>query len=53
MPQHDSSYDSTTDFGTLYDAVPAYFARGDVEFYLEEARRAGAASAVSPSRPFA
>src|SRR3954470_16404979 len=41
-----SSYDSTADFGALYDAVPAYSARGDVAFYLEEAERAGASSAV-------
>jgi SAM-dependent methyltransferase len=46
MPHHESSYDTTTDFGTLYDAVPAYSARGDVAFYLEEAARAGASSAV-------
>ncbi|MEO8562801.1 MAG: class I SAM-dependent methyltransferase [bacterium] len=41
-----SSYDSSTDFGTLYDAVPAYSTRGDVGFYLEETERAGASSAV-------
>ena len=34
-------YESIPDFGTLYDAVPAYGARGDVRFYAEEARQAG------------
>lgn len=34
------SYDSIPDFGTLYDAVPAYGARGDVSFYVDEARGA-------------
>ncbi len=46
MLRPDSSYDSSTDFGTLYDAVPAYSARGDVAFYLEEAARAAASSTV-------
>jgi SAM-dependent methyltransferase len=41
-----SSYDTTTDFGELYDAVPLYSARADVDFYLDEARRAGTSSAV-------
>jgi SAM-dependent methyltransferase len=46
MSRHPSSYDTSADFGTLYDAVPAYSARGDVAFYLEEAARVGASSAV-------
>jgi SAM-dependent methyltransferase len=46
MSHRNSSYDSATDFGTLYDAVPLYTARADVDFYLEEAERAGASSAV-------
>lgn len=37
----DSSYESAADFGTLYDAVPAYAGRRDVPFYLSEATRAG------------
>lgn len=41
-----SIYDVVTDFGALYDAVPAYGARADVAFYVEEAKRAGAASRV-------
>ena len=35
-----SSYDSIPDFGVLYDSVPAYIARADVEFYVTEALRA-------------
>jgi SAM-dependent methyltransferase len=46
MSHATSSYDASTDFGTLYDAVPAYSTRDDVAFYLEEAERAGASSAV-------
>jgi SAM-dependent methyltransferase len=46
MPDLKSSYDSTSEFGTFYDAVPLYSTRGDVAFYLEEAERAGASSAV-------
>jgi SAM-dependent methyltransferase len=41
-----SSYDVAADFGAYYDAVPAYSERADVDFYLGEARRAGAASSV-------
>ena len=33
------SYDAIPDFGALYDAVPAYIAREDVDFYVAEARR--------------
>jgi SAM-dependent methyltransferase len=46
MPHHESSYDMSPDFGTFYDAVPLYSTRGDVGFYVEEAERAGASSAV-------
>ena len=46
MPDSESSYDEIADFGTLYDAIPAYGARADVAFYLEEAERAGASSRV-------
>ncbi|PYP77004.1 MAG: class I SAM-dependent methyltransferase [Gemmatimonadetes bacterium] len=41
-----SSYDAAADFGALYDAIPAYGARTDVAFYLEEAARSGASSRV-------
>lgn len=34
-----SSYDDIPDFGLLYDSVPAYAARRDVAFYVEEAAR--------------
>ena len=33
------SYDAIPDFGLLYDGVPAYAARGDVEFYRARAAR--------------
>ena len=33
----DSSYEMMPDFGALYDAVPAYVARPDVPFYVEQA----------------
>jgi SAM-dependent methyltransferase len=46
MSRDGSSYDTTSDFGTLYDAVPLYSARADVAFYLEEAARVGASCAV-------
>src|SRR3954465_8449999 len=46
MPDPVSIYDAVSDFGALYDAVPAYGTRADVAFYLEEARRAGASSRV-------
>ena len=36
------SYDAIPDFGVLYDAVPAYGARRDVQFYLAQAAHAGA-----------
>jgi SAM-dependent methyltransferase len=39
----DRSYDAIPDFGVLYDAVPAYTARRDVQFYLAQAARAGGA----------
>lgn len=35
----ESSYDAIPNFGLLYDSVPAYAARGDVAFYVEEAAR--------------
>jgi SAM-dependent methyltransferase len=34
-----SSYDTVPDFGALYDQVPAYSARRDIEFYVAEAER--------------
>ena len=37
-----ASYDSIPGFGALYDAMPAYDARGDVSFYVAEAMRHGA-----------
>ena len=40
----DSSYDGAPDFGALYDATPAYAARADVAFYVEEAARAAGAT---------
>jgi len=46
VPHSESSYDAVEDFGALYDAIPAYGARADVAFYLEEAERAGASSRV-------
>ncbi len=39
MPK--TSYDATEDYGVLYDQVPAYVARGDVSFYLQEAAETG------------
>lgn len=36
-----SNYENIPDFGLLYDAVPAYAARGDVAFYLEVAAMCG------------
>lgn len=36
-----SSYDATDDYGMLYDTVPAYLARTDVGFYVEEAGDTG------------
>lgn len=35
------SYGVTPEFGMLYDSVPAYGARTDVPFYVEEAQRSG------------
>lgn len=35
------SYDAIPDFGLLYDSVPMYANRPDVEFYVGEAGRAG------------
>ena len=46
MPDRVSSYDAVAEFGALYDAIPAYGARADIHFYLEEAERAGASSRV-------
>jgi len=46
MPDPVSIYDAVSDFGALYDAVPAYGTRADVAFYLEEAERAGVSSRV-------
>jgi SAM-dependent methyltransferase len=34
-----SSYDAVAGFGALYDEVPAYATRRDVEFYVDEAER--------------
>lgn len=36
-----TGYDGIPDIGMLYDLVPAYATRGDVAFYVDEARRAG------------
>lgn len=36
-----SSYDAIPDFGLLYDSVPLYAERGDIAFYVEEAKAAG------------
>lgn len=36
----DTSYDAIPDFGLLYDSVPLYQARQDVDFYVQEARAA-------------
>jgi SAM-dependent methyltransferase len=41
-----SGYDAVADYGAFYDAVPAYAARADVAFYLDEAQRLGASSRV-------
>lgn len=42
MTEHQrSGYDSLELIGELYDAVPAYTARSDVAFYVEESRLAG------------
>ena len=46
MPDNVSSYDTVAEFGALYDAIPAYASRSDVDFYLKEAERAGASSQV-------
>ncbi|MFN2400656.1 MAG: class I SAM-dependent methyltransferase [Gemmatimonadaceae bacterium] len=40
-PSSTSSYDAIPDFGMLYDSVPAYAARGDVQFYVREAADVG------------
>ena len=37
------AYDITRDFGILYDAVPAYRGRPDVDFYVARAREASGA----------
>lgn len=34
-------YDAFSDLPTIYDSVPAYTARRDVQFYIDEARDAG------------
>lgn len=44
MPK--TSYDATDDFGVLYDQVPAYVARSDVSFYLQEAAETGTPSST-------
>jgi SAM-dependent methyltransferase len=36
-----ASYDAIPDYGALYDSVPAYVARPDVDFWVAEAARAG------------
>jgi ubiquinone/menaquinone biosynthesis C-methylase UbiE len=36
-----TAYDGIPDIGVLYDLVPAYAGRGDVAFYVDEARHAG------------
>ena len=37
-----SAYDTIPDFGLLYDSVPLYRERTDVEFYVDEAKAAAA-----------
>jgi len=36
-PHHDSSYDSVSNIGELYDLASPYGQRGDVQFYVDEA----------------
>jgi SAM-dependent methyltransferase len=40
MPADSTSYDDIPDFGALYDSVPIYAERRDVQFYVEEAAAA-------------
>lgn len=40
MPADSRSYDDIPDFGVLYDSVPVYAERRDVQFYVEEATAA-------------
>jgi len=40
MAAESRSYDGIPDFGLLYDSVPIYAARRDVQFYVEEAAAA-------------
>jgi SAM-dependent methyltransferase len=36
-----ASYDTIPNFGKLYDSIPAYLARTDIDFYVDVARRTG------------
>jgi SAM-dependent methyltransferase len=40
MPADSKSYDDIPDFGALYDSVPIYAQRQDVQFYVDEAAAA-------------
>jgi len=39
--QTSASYDTIPNFGQLYDAIPAYRGRKDVDFYVDTAKRTG------------
>ncbi len=39
--QTSASYDAIPRFGELYDAIPAYLARTDIDFYVDTAKRTG------------
>jgi SAM-dependent methyltransferase len=41
MPKDDSRYDTVDKIGELYDAVPLYTKRPDIEFYVEEGVKSG------------
>src|SRR5574341_2137000 len=41
MAAFHGSYDEIPDFGVLYDSVPIYASRRDVQFYVDEAISAG------------
>src|SRR5688572_19912591 len=40
-PHQGSMYDAFPDLPTLYDSVPVYATRSDVQFYIDEAGDAG------------
>jgi SAM-dependent methyltransferase len=47
-PVTDHIYEAASDFGVLYDAVPAYAARSDIPFYLREADQVAGGSTIAP-----